>query len=90
MENAPESDWSRRYEESIRNEQAASPVPRWLVVYDSLYNVFYLSVVAAVAVSALLTLVGVRGNVPLLLALTACFFAVGLVVRREIGQRRKR
>jgi hypothetical protein len=90
MENAPESDWTKRYEESIRNEQAASPIPRWQIVHDSLRNVFYLSVVAASAVSWLLTLVGVRGSVALLLALTTCFFAVGLVVRRKIGQRQRR
>lgn len=90
MENAPESDWNRRYEESIRTEQeAAPPIPRWLVVYDAFRDTLLVSAIAAGAVSALLTLVGVR-SFPLTLALTTCFFAVGLFVRHKIGQRRSR
>jgi hypothetical protein len=90
MEHAPESDWNKRYEESIRKEQAATPpIPRWIVVYNVFRDTLLVSAIAAAAVTALLTLVGVR-SAPLSFALVACFFAVGLFVRHKIGQRRSR
>lgn len=57
------------------------------MTYDSIYNIFYVSVCTATLVSYLLTLVGIR-SVPLLFLLATVFFAIGLVARRRVRARR--